>query len=50
MALNVHVMQMLFGLDRLPRRLAEHGAQLRGRLFPLRAGEAFGADDEPREC
>jgi hypothetical protein len=40
------MMDVLLGLERLSRRLAEHGTQLCRRLFPLGATQAFGAHDE----
>ena len=44
--LDVNMVYVLLGLDRLANRLAEYGAQFRGCLLPLGAAESFGANDE----
>jgi hypothetical protein len=46
MCLDVDVVHMLLGLDRLKGRLAEDGTQLSRGLRPLRAGQSFGAHED----
>ena len=46
MSLDVDVMDVLLGFDRLAARFTEGGAQLGRGLLPLGAGQAFGADEE----
>jgi hypothetical protein len=45
-SVDMDVVDVLLGLDRLPCRLAEDRAQLGRRRFPLTAGQTLGADHE----
>ena len=44
--IDMDVMDVLFGFDRLSGWLAEHGPQFVGRLFPLGAAQPFRPNDE----